>query len=125
MELIPLFKPYTVEKLQEDFDFQTESPVWVSIDFAFSDIKELDDTIPEGEAFDGDVVAYETNRYDVTYYDSKEDKVIAVFIYFECEVERVLAIDTVVQNTHEDIRYPLNETPFQAFVDKMLGNPAT
>lgn len=111
MALIPLFKNYTREELTEDFELEFGISEWVSIDFPYTEIKELDQDIPEGEAFDGDEVAYESNRYDVKYYDPLADRTISVYMYLDENSYKVLAIDSTVQDADLNVQYDLLDTP--------------
>jgi hypothetical protein len=117
MPLQPVFKPYSREQLEKDFDLNFGLSEWVAIRFPVDVAEKLDSSF-DMDAHDPDEpVEYETNRYDASLYDVKTGETISAYFYMDENSEKVLAIDTVVQSHHDDkVRYSLNDTPFGKIV---------
>lgn len=111
MNLIPLFKSFTREELSEQFAIECGISEWVSIDFPYDVAKEFDPNADPEFTDDNNQVSYETNRYDATYFDKSQSKNLSVFVYMDEDSEQIIAIDGIVQDRDEDVRYYLNDTP--------------
>lgn len=113
MALKILMKNINKEEIEEKTKFEFGISDWVAIQLKLSEVKGLDDEL-ENELYDGDedMVEYECNRYDVKYYDEKEDKNISVYVYMDESSTKIYAIDEVVQDLDVEGRYLLEETPF-------------
>lgn len=113
MPLRPIFKPYTREQLDKDFDLNFGIAEWVSIQFPVSAVQNLDPSFDSSIYEPDDSMQYETNRYDASYYDVATGETISAYIYMDEDSATILAVDTVVQSHHDEgVRYPLDETPF-------------
>lgn len=117
MPLQPIFKPYSREQLNNDFDLNFGLSEWVAIRFPADVAEKLDSSFDKDSHDSDEPVEYETNRYDASLYDVKTGKTISTYFYMDESSEKVLAIDTVVQSHHDDeARYSLNDTPFKDIV---------
>lgn len=112
MALIPVFKPHTRETLGAEFDLGFGIAEWVSIEFPYSEIKSLDSTLEPSNFGTYETIEYETNRYDATYYDMETGKTLSVFVYMNESSDKVIAIDSVIQDHADDeIHYHFADTP--------------
>lgn len=117
MPLRPIFKVYTREQLDKDFDLNLGIAEWVSISFPVSAVQNLDPSFDSSIYEPDDSAEYETNRYDASYYDMATGETISAYFYMDEDSANIIAVDTVVQSHHdEDARYPLDETPFGSIV---------
>lgn len=113
MPLRAIFKPYTREQLNKDFDLNFGIAEWVTINFPVTIAQKLDPSFDSSSYEPHDTVEYETNRYDASYYDMATGETISAYFYMDEDSANVIAVDTVVQSHHdEDARYPLDDTPF-------------
>jgi hypothetical protein len=113
MPLRPIFKAYTREQLDKDFDLNLGIAKWVSISFPVPAVQKLDPSFDSSMYEPGDSVEYETNRYDASYYDRTTGETVSAYIYMDEDSTNLIAIDTVVQSHQDDdARYALDDTPF-------------
>lgn len=113
MALIPVFKQQTREALIESWNLDFSISDWVSIKFSLQQAKAFDSELDTSLYEAGDQVEYEANRFNVTLFDPSENQSISVYLYMNEHLDRVLAIDSVVEDAEDgDLRYPLKETPF-------------
>lgn len=120
MKLIPLFKKYSRKELSEKFSLSVGPSEEVTISFPYSEISKIDTNIPEGEAFDGDSVAYLVDRYRADIYDPNTDRILSAFIYLDENTEEIIAIGDSVRNMCiKGKHHTLAETPFQTIVTRI------
>lgn len=100
MALIPVFKKYTKEYLEKEWDVEFPLSEWVQAKV-------------NGEL-------YETNRYDIQYFDSNEGKTISVYLYMSEDSDEIYAIDEIVNDVNEKVTYLLKETPFADMLADIL-----
>lgn len=118
MALLPIFKPYTPQKLTDVFSFEFDLPEWVSIEFSINQVKTLDTWLDSLD--DMDTVEYECNRYDAIYHDTKTGKTLSVYLYMNESRDQIIAVDEVVQDVYEsDTRYSLYDTPIGTIIDEI------
>src|SRR5690606_23253614 len=103
MALIPVFKKCSRDYLMNEWELDFPVSEWV-------------EAVIDGQH-------YESNRYDVVMRDHVMGKTISVYLYMDEDSEEVLAIDEVVKDVDEDddIRYPLDETPFADVLEDILS----
>lgn len=120
MKLIPLFKKYSRKELCEQFSLSVGPPDEVTISFPYAEISKIDTNIPEGEAFDGDSVAYLVDRYRADIYDADTDRILSAFIYLDESTEEIVAIDDCIRNMCiNGGQHIIAETPFQEIVTRI------
>lgn len=101
MNLIPVFKKANITELSKKFGLKFPLSEWVEAQI--------------GEE------SYESNRYDVEYHDPDENRYISVYLYMNEDSNEVLAIDDIVKNVNENVRYQLTETPFNEVLQSLLA----
>ncbi len=109
--LIPIFKEYSKDRFEKEWDVKFSLAEWVEISFPTKQVKDLDSSLL-WESVEEKKVHYEANRYDVSYYDLIEHQHISVYIYYDEHLQKIIAIDEVTQNTKEDEQYYTQDTPF-------------
>lgn len=124
MNLIPIFKPWNREELSKQLNLECGISEWVSIDFPYNISAEFDPDVEPGFMADNDSVSYETNRYDVTYHDSAMGKNLSVYVYMDEDSEKIIAIDSIVQDRDENVRYYLKDTPLSDIVNTISDKTA-
>lgn len=109
--LIPIFKPYTIEQLVDQFQLEFDLPEWVSIEFTVHNVRQLDSSL-DTNLNDNDTTEYECNRYDAMFVDKSNGRTITVYIYMNEGSNKIIAVDSVVQDVHDaDARYSIIDTP--------------
>jgi hypothetical protein len=117
--LIPIFKKYSKEQFEKDWGVTFPISEWVQISFPTKQVKDLDVDLL-WESIDENKVEYEVNKYDIGYHDLMEDEHISVYIYYDENLQTIVAIDEVTQNTQHDEQYYTQDTPFWDMVTKTL-----
>lgn len=100
MALIPVFKKCTREYLKKEWNVEFPLSEWVQAEV-------------NGEL-------YETNRYDIQYFDPIEKRIISVYLYMNEDSNGIYAIDEIVNNVNEKATYLLKETPFANMLADIL-----
>lgn len=113
MTAIPVFKACTREHLIEKWGIEFPLADWVSIELLFQDVKLLDKNVDQETFKNGDVVEYETNRYDAILKNEALGQTLSVFLYMNESSDQIIAIDSIVRDLKKDHTfYRLEATPF-------------
>ena len=115
--LIPIFKEYSKDRFEKEWEVKFSLAEWVKISFPTKQVKDLDSKLLWEDVENGSV-EYEVNKYDVSYYDVIENQHISVYIYYDENLQTIVAIDEVTQNAKEDEQYYTQDTPFWDMVFK-------
>lgn len=121
MALIPVFKKANRDELMENWNLEFPLSEWVAIQLPFNKVKKLDKELDLADFKSGDKVEYETNRYDVVFEDLLEGKKISVYFYMDEDSSTIIAIDSIVQDVDENVRYQVKETPFWDVITSLAG----
>jgi hypothetical protein len=118
--LIPIFKKYSKEQFEKEWNVNFSIADWVQISFPTKQVKDLDNNLL-WEDVEEDTVYYEVNRYDVGYYDVIEHQNIASYVYYDSKNETIVAIDEVTQNIKHNEQYFTQDTPFWDMVTEKVN----
>jgi hypothetical protein len=109
--LSPVFKHLSKEKLSNwELDFSPSK--WVAIKFPFREIRNLDNSLLEIDFDENELIEFNVNRYDVSYFDDDSFKTFNVFLYYDESTSKLIAIDEVAEDLYTREKYLTMETPF-------------